>query len=84
MVEVVVLLDTTRKFFDNKEDACVHHNTYGGVAWKKVSFNPEFKPFAVGPLNPRELEHYELWQINGRPPTAQEIDDVLKWCLSPH
>ena len=78
-----ILTDTTPLYFTDEVKANIHHNTHGGFAWKRKEGQPEaYKPYAHGILPVSRLAIYDLWQVNGRRPTPEDIEEATRLCYA--
>ena len=64
-----------------QEVAFKHHYQEGGYLWKrKEGVIETYKPFASGVLPVSRLEIYELFMVDGRKPTDENIAEATKAC----
>jgi hypothetical protein len=81
MALIVTLANDTPKYFMTQDVAFERHYTEGGYLWKrKDGMCKTYKPFASGILPLARLEIYELYMVNGRKPTDENIQDAQKAC----
>ena len=79
---VEIITAETPRYFMEREKALIHHNFHGGFLWKrKPDVSKSYKPYATGVLPASRLDIYELWQVNGRPPTKL---DIFRSCQIQH
>jgi hypothetical protein len=80
-VIVTTLTNNNPKYFTSQTVAFEQHYEEGGYLWKrKNSASMVYKPFASGILPLARLEIYELYMVNGRKPTNEDIQDAQKAC----
>ena len=80
-VIVTILTDNTPKYFSAKEVAFKHHYEEGGYLWaRKEGMSDVYKPYASGVLPVSRLAIYELFMVDGRKPTDENIQEAEKAC----
>lgn len=78
---ITILADSTPKYFPTQEVAFRNHYTEGGYLWKRRDGMCDvYKPFASGILPVSRLSVYELYMVDGRKPTDENIQDAEKAC----
>jgi len=78
---VTLITDNTPRYFPNhdKGKALSHHYTNGGYLWKRRDDQPKgFKTWASGILPISRLAVYELFMVDGRKPTDENIQEAHK------
>lgn len=76
-----ILTDHTPRYISTREVAFQRHYDEGGFLWKRMEGQPEvYKPWMTGIPPVSRLAIYELFMVDGRKPTADDIKAAEKAC----
>jgi len=80
---IETLTDTTPRYFTSQDAAFYHHYTHGGLLWKRRDgMSESYKPFAHGVLPVSRLAIYDLFMVDGRKPTDDDIQEASILCYA--
>lgn len=84
MATIVEITETEMKFFPGREPALDYHYTQGGNLWKlkeseRDTGNLILGEFASGEVCVTLATAYDLYMVNGREPTLEQIAEAKEF-----
>lgn len=80
-IALEILTPTRPKGYDSRDTAFPAHYEEGGYLWMRRAGQSEaYKQFISGVPSAKKLDVYELFMVNGRQPTENDILEAEKAC----